>query len=758
MELLQILARRLRPASTSLAVLLLVPTLAGAAPTFREIAATGSVSDRYPESTRFFSLSLEDMRQILADAPYENLANPLAGLVVALPLPGGSSQDFEIWETSVMHPELAARYPEIKTYTGRGIDDRTATVRLDATPLGFHAMVLRAGPSVFIDPVNDDVSFYASHYKRSAAMADVDGEPFECHFVTDEAMETEINRLVEERAANPTPRGTGQELRTYRLALACTGEYAARFGGTVPGALAAMNISVNRVTGVYERDVSVRMELIANNDQIVYTNGATDPYTNNNGSAMLSQNQSTLDSVIGAANYDIGHVFSTGGGGIAQLGVPCRNGSKARGVTGLNNPQGDTFDIDYVAHEMGHQFGATHTFNSVTGSCGGGNRTGSTAYEPGSGVTIMGYAGICGADDIASHSIDEFHGGSLNQIVAYTQSSFGNNCPVITATSNTPPVVTAGNVGFTIPVSTPFILDGLAVDAEGDSLSYNWEEMDVGPAGSPNSPSGNAPIFRNFSSKDRSFRTFPRNVDIRDGVGIIGELLPTYTRNLTFRLTVRDNVGGVGFDQTSVAVSGLAGPFEVTSVDATPWSAGQMKLITWDVAGTDLAPINCPTVDILLSEDDGQNFTTVLLAGTPNDGSEMIVVPNVSTLEARVQIEASNNIFFNMNDTAFEIMGGGTGVDVVAVDDLQLRVQPNPFVGRTSVSFSMHQDGDVKVAVYDAAGRLVTTLLDGRRDVGAHVLQWNGRDAAGTAAAAGVYFVRLETAEGVQTTRTLLLK
>jgi hypothetical protein len=551
-----------------------------------------------------------------------------------------------------MEPELAVKYPEIKTYMGKGIDDPYATVRFDLTINGFHAMILSPHGNVIIDPYSlGDLENYISYYTKDYVKSDTN---FECELIADPEKINEIQYLLGNKILTPT----GSQLRTYRLANAATGEYTAFFGGTVPAGLAAVVTSVNRVNEVYEKEFAVRMVLVANNDTLIFTNAETDPYTNNNGPTMLGQNQTTLDSLIGNANYDFGHVFSTNGGGVANLGVICKTGFKARGVTGTSNPVGDPFNIDYVAHEMGHQFGGNHTFNSTSSFCGG-NRVASAVYEPGSGSTIMAYAGICSPDNLQNHSDPFFHVKSFDEIVAYTNFGSGNDCAVITATGNNAPTVTVPAGGFYIPKSTPFALTGSATDSNGDSLTYLWEEFDLGPAGSPGSPSGNAPIFRSWVPTTSSTRYFPRLQNLLNNTTVIGELLPTYTRVLTFRLIARDNKlggGGVNYAALQFNVDGNSGPFAVTSPNTNvSWAGSSSQTITWNVTNTDVAPVNCANVNILLSTDGGQTFTTVLSSVTANDGSEIVPIPNTPSNHARIKVEAVNNIFFDVSNVNFTI-------------------------------------------------------------------------------------------------------
>ena len=638
----------------------------------------------FPAAYRTFRLNRSALTSVLDNAPAEfSESSRFMQTVLTLPMPDGKFERFRIEHSLIVEPGLLEKYPELgRTYNGRGIDDPTATVRLDYLPSGFHAMVLSPRGTVMIDPyANGDTDNYITYLKRDAPKRN----NFSCDFDQQEAFDrlfsptTDRNRELIPDIASPEVT-SGSQLRTYRLALAATVEYTAAVGGgTVLGALSAQVLVMNRVNGVYERDLAIRMVIIANNDLIVWT-AEPDPYTNNNGFNMLGQNQTSLDTIIGLANYDIGHVFSTGGGGVATLNGPCGS-NKARGVTGLSNPLGDPFAIDYVAHEMGHQWGANHTFNGATLNCSGGNRSAASAYEPGSGITIMAYAGICGGQDLAAHSIDTFHVKSLEAIVSFSQFGNGNACAISAASGNTPPTVAVvGGPSFNIPKQTPFKLVASGSDANGDTLTYDWQEYDLGASTTaiPNTDSDGIarPIFRPFLPVSDPSRTFPAMEHIlgyanvpqatTDGF-LTGEILPAITRTMTFQVIARDNRangGGINTATATVNVDGNSGPFAITAPNTgVTWAGNSSQTVTWSVANTSAAPVSAANVRILFSADGGVTFPTVISASTPNDGSQLITVPNIATTTGRIKVEAVGNIFFDITDVNFTVTAGPASVD-----------------------------------------------------------------------------------------------
>lgn len=648
---------------------------------------------------KLFSLNINGLKNALAKAPKRLAAGEKSEVIISFPNSDGRMESFKVRENSNFTPELAAKYPDIKSYVGQGLEDPNSTVYFSVSPLGLSSMEIYGDKSaVFIEPYAKDLSTYVV-YKKSDKNDDL--SKFECT-VIDVAKKGVSNTSIAAR-----PNADDSTLRTFRLALSCTGEYTAYFGGTKAQALAAMNSTMTRVNGVFEKDFAARMVLIANNDAVIYTNASTDPYSAASGmSNWNSQLQSTLTSVIGEANYDIGHLFgaSGGGGNAGCIGCICTNGSKGSGYTSPADaiPSGDNFDIDYVAHEMGHQFGGNHTFSM--------NNEGTGAnMEPGSGSTIMGYAGIT-SQDVQPHSDAFFHAISIQQI---TNNIKAKTCSVNTNTGNSIPTANAG-LDYTIPKGTPFVLTGTGTDADGDSLTYIWEQMDnasssqTGASSAASATKASGPNFRSWTPTTVPTRYFPRMASIlagsttTAGSEITVEALSSVARTLNFRFTVRDNkAGGSGnnSDDAVITVNSTAGPFAVTSQNAaTTYAGGSSQTVTWDVAGTTANGVNTANVDILWSTDNGNTWTT-LLSATPNDGSQAVTIPNVSTTTGRIMVKGSNHIFFDVNNANISVNAGSGTPDTVAPTAPTLAAS-----GTTSTSTNLSWSGatdNVGVTGYD---------------------------------------------------------
>jgi hypothetical protein len=622
----------------------------------------------FPREFKLFQLNIAPLRQQLFSIA--GAQDSRQTTIISLPNAEGGMEQFEVYEASNFEPALQARFPEIRAYSGIGLTDKGATLKISISPQGIQTMIFRKNgqPNEYIEPYSQDHTVYAV-FKSQRIKG---GLPWVCS-TPDQQLATSINQQVSGRVES----NAGQ-LKTMRLAQSCNAEYSNWFGafnsGQVALVLAGYNATLTRCNGCYEEDLAIHLNLIANTDLVIYYDPATDPYTTM--ANWNNQLQATLTAVIGEANYDIGHMFgaSGGGGNAGCIGCVCVDGQKGRGITSPADgiPQGDNFDIDYVAHEVGHQMGGNHTFSH-------GNEGTGVNKEVGSGITIMGYAGITG-QDVAPHSIDIFHQATIQQIQVNMATK---TCPITTnlAGINATPVV-AAVTNRTIPLSTPFALTGSATDADaGDVLTYCWEQNDNSTTtGSqsvafPTKTTG--PNWLTFPATTNPTRTMPVLATILAGGSVTGplpggdaganiEALSSVARTLNFRLTVRDNrpynsgtgaVGQTSFTDMVVTVDGSTGPFLITSQNsAVTYEAGSTQTVTWSVNGTTGAPISCANVKISFSTDGGQTFPTVLSASTANDGTESITIPGTLTTTGRIKVEAIGNIFFDINNANVTIV------------------------------------------------------------------------------------------------------
>lgn len=564
-----------------------------------------------------------------------------AATTISLPLPDGSFAELIATPTALLAPDIAAEHPDIQTWKVQGADGKVISGVIDFTTLGFHAMLDMAnGDTLFIEPQDvNGTRQYVSFSKRANA------EAFRHDWTCANHDNLESFRPDLTAARSATAAKAGETLNTYRIAIAATAEYTAYYGGQ-SAALSAIITTLNRVNEIYQRDLSIQFTLVSGTN-LIYTDTTTDNYTHGNAYALLEDNQENIDNILGENNYDIGHVFDTAGAGLAIVGALCNEGYKAQGITGIAKPQDEVFAIDYVAHEIGHQVGATHTFNSTTSNCVAPNRQAATAYEPGSGSTIMAYSGICGSDNLQSQSDAMFHAASISQIIAYAHNGDGASCASQTTRVNSNPVTNAGN-DYTIPAATPFLLNGSASDANGDTVSYSWEQVDAGTASSVNVDKGDNALIRAHLPSSSPVRYIPQLSDLTTGVQSAGEYLPVTNRTLNFRLQTRDGNGGTGFDDMQVTVYNTGSRFAVTTPSSTTLYPGALQAVNWNVAGTNQAPINCSTVDIALTTNAGSTFTN-LLSNTPNDGSAAVTLPYTLGSNNFIRVKCSNNIFFALS-------------------------------------------------------------------------------------------------------------
>ncbi|MFD2100591.1 reprolysin-like metallopeptidase [Flagellimonas iocasae] len=715
-----------------------------------------------PKPSNLKSASIKDMdkasavfsfdKNLFAEKLQDFSVSKKGNHIVYLPDSEGKVIPFSLKETPVLHPDLAKKYPQIKSFTGLSLDGKFK-IKLSSSQNGIESMVvdLETQKTAFLEPASTDENSYVLYKKSSRS-------DMENSFVC----KTEVmlqDKLSSDGLTSKTivPLVDDQLLRKFRIAVSATGEYTEYHGGTVADALAAINATLTRINEVFETDLGVTLELIPNNDLIIFTDGDTDPYSN----SLNSQVQNTLTTTIGEANYDVGHLFhrvpnaGQNNGNAGFIGAVCSDNQKGSGFSSSFEPEGDVFDLDYVAHELGHQFGANHTWSYESEGTG-------VQAEPASGTTIMGYAGIVPGNNVAPNGDDYFHFVSIFQISSYLQSVA---CAQTTVQTNSPPVLTP--VGdYNIPKGTAFVLEGVATDPDvGDVLTYTWEQINDGVVTTntfgPNNPSG--ANFRSLPPTTEPARYFPRLSEVVQGnlsqvspaENDAWETVSDIERNLSFACTVRDNAVGGGqvvSDVLDVQVFKAAGPFVVTSQGSSEvYEAGSIQEITWDVANTNIAPINAQNVDIFLSLDGGQTFPIILADDTLNDGSEEVLIPGDVTSTARIMVKASHNVFFAINAADFTIQQSQV---ILNFSELSFRVcQPSditiPFTYETFGGFS--ETSTFSANVPSGLSTLFTPTQASADDTAVDLTISNTN-----AVAAGVYDIEV-TATSASVTKTVTL-
>jgi subtilisin-like proprotein convertase family protein len=676
-----------------------------------------------PTDMHTFTLDVAALSAVVADAPMEFTPDARSGRsVLGIPMPDGSVEDFAVFRVMACEQAVYDRHPEIRTFAGYSLKRAGVTLRGSVTLRGLKVMVMRPDMGVsYVEPFDalGQTAYYRAYDRRSIP-TDIVPASLTRGVSADMVRLSRPERLaeasVEERGTTVAPL---MDLKVYRYAVGATHAFCQDNGGTKELALAAVIEYSNQVSAIYERDVAMRLQFVAASENAIFPDPNMDPYPNTDAGSIMGMNGVVLNSMVGINNYDIGHAYGRYQGGAAlgiAGGITCTSNSKASGCS-LGYPQvdyGDNF-VNTIGQETGHQCSAGHTWNF----CGDNNgRNGSSAFEPGSGSTIMSYGGACGSDNVQGYSDLYYHAGSIDEIQFFYTYLLGNECGTTIATTNHRPEVDVPySNGFFIPISTPFELNASATDEDGDVISYTWEQMDIGPATPLQTPVGNSPLFRVFPAGAATNRVFPRMSRVLANQFDVTEQLPTYDRDMTFRFSARDNrpgEGGVGWKDVEFRATAQAGPFLVQWPNAASdaWDVGAYVNVTWDVANTFGAPVNCKKVNIRLSTDGGQTWPHVLASGVNNDGVQSVQVPNLPTTQARIRIDAADNVFFDVSNANFRIVAATEpGLTVGMSEDGATICLPNSFSAQILTTGVLGFANPVSVDLIDAnlpAGAVAT--------------------------------------------------
>lgn len=652
-------------------------------------------------------------KSLKLDLAYDRLINYLketkgSSILLKFPNDKGSYSTYKIVETSNFSIELQSKYPNITSYTGYDVNNQNQRINFSISPeFGLYGSINNGTKNILIDVYTQDKSRYIIYDKSDLVNNTTE---FKCDIDENESG-LGLDNLNFKESKIISSKANDGNLKKFRLAITTTKEYsnyvieqAGIESGTTEekkaAILAAINVSMTRINSVLKNDVGVFLELIPNTDKLFFLSGNT--FDTSNSEQMIEENIVITNNIIGASNYDIGHLFfqvndDSNSNGLAYTPAVCYDDYKAGGVTGTVAPVGDAFNIDYTAHEMGHQFGATHTQNN---NC---NRSSSAAVEPGSGSTIMAYTGIC-PPNVQQHSDAYYHTKSIEEIHSTLNKI---SCGQSISTTNSAPIInTTLASSYTIPNSTAFALNVSATDTNNDVLTYTWEQMDpeVSNVTPPISSNTQGPNFRSFSPTTSGMRYFPKLekivnnqliYDTNDYYSSVSdydknnwEIIPNNSRTMNFSVTVRDNNSNVGLTaRKDVKVSfANVGPFQVTSQTTNEkWNKKSIKKITWDVAGTTTNGINTKNVKILLSTNGGESFDTTLAESVPNNGSYSFIVPETidNTEQARIMIKAIDNIFLAINSSNFTITSSDQNETGYYID-----IYPNPSNGIINISYS----------------------------------------------------------------------